>query len=242
MKPPSARALARLLESGDVQAYDQGRARRYFAPSTGARPDLGMPTEVEVLRANVDEGAAARIARTHARSSVLGLIGDDERFERAEPLHRLVYKLAFEEKVQRSALARLFGKTHDERVGHLYLHPHTLAVLVFSNEAGFTFDEAPRERASDIHDLDGKVELDRVPPGALAFDPEDWTARQPEDAVRERVRVRFEVVPGAITPLFVPLWHLFFRGRKGNLRRVTIDALIGRRVQWPAHSSVESNH
>lgn len=228
------RALTRLLESGDVQAYEEGRARRYFAPSSGARPDLGMPTEVEVLRANIDEEAAARIARVHARSSVLGLIGDDERFERAEPLHRLVYKLAFEEKVQRSALARLFGKTHDERVGNLYLHPHTLAVLVFSNETGIAFDDAPRERASDIEDLDGKVELDRLPPGALAFKPEDWTERKPDDAVRERVRARFEATPGAITPLFVPLWQLFFRGSKGNLRRVTIDAVIGRRVTWPA--------
>jgi len=34
-------------------------------------------------------------------------------------------------------------------------------------------------------------------------------------------------------PLFIPLWQIFLRGAKGSLRRVTIDGLIGRPLEWP---------
>lgn len=227
------RALASLVEAGQVRAYSEGRARRFWALETLGRPDLSMPPRVAVLAANVGEEDAARIGASHARSSVLGVIGEDERFERAERAHRLLYKVAFEEKVERPVLARLFGSTHDQRVGNVYLHPHTLSVLVFTNEDGVTFEAAPRGPASDLRDLDGAGELELVAPGALALDDRDWTAKKPEAAAREAFRARFAGTAGAVTPLFIPLWHIFLRGAKGSLRRVTIDGLIGRPLEWP---------
>lgn len=227
------RALARLVEAGQARSYTEGRARRYWAPSTGGRPDLAMPARVLALASNLSDDDAARIGATHARSSVLGVIGEDERFERTERIHRLVWRVAFEEKVERSAFVRLFGGSPDQRIGHLYLHPRTLAVLVFTNESGIVFDDAPRGHASDVRDLDGAAPIDAVPPGTLALDERDWTAKQSEEAARDSVRARFTAVPGEVTPLFVPLFRLFLRGAKGSLRRVTIDGLIGRRVDWP---------
>ena len=228
------RALASLAEAGQVRDYSEGRARRFWALSTLGRPDLGMPSRVEVLAANVEDEDAARIGASHARSSVLGMIGEDERFERAERAHRLLYRVAFEEKVERPVLARLFGATHDQRVGNVYLHPHTLAVVVFTNEDGVTFDPAPRGPASDLRDLDGAGALELTPPGALALDDRDWIARKSEAAARDAFQARFAATAGAVTPLFIPLWQIYLRGAKGSLRRVTIDGLIGRPLEWPA--------
>lgn len=226
------RALARLVERGEARSWEAGRTRRYWAVSTQGRPDLAMPARVAVLASNITEEGAMHIGASHARSSVLGVLGEDETFERAEPIHRLVYKVEFEERVPRSVLTRLFGRPHDERVGSVYLHPHTLAVLVFTTEGGIRFETSPRGPASAIRDLDDNGEVRLVPPGTLAFDDEDWTARKSEEAAREAFRACFDATPGAVTPLFVPLWHLYLRGAKGSLRRVTIDALIGRTVDW----------
>src|SRR5690606_19488103 len=125
------------------------------------------------------------------------------------------------------------GRAPDERLGHLYLHPHSLAVLVFSNERGIVFDAERRGRASDLCDLDGVAAIEEVPPRALDIDERDWSARKSEEEARQFIRERFAATPGEVTPLFVPLYRLFFRSTKGNLRRMTIDGLVGRRVDWP---------
>lgn len=226
------RALERLAERGDARSFKAGRSVRWFATARGERPDLGLPPAVQVLVANVGAEEAARIAAAHARTRLLGVVGEDERFELAQPLHRLVYKLDFEEKVERSILSRLFGSAHDERLGSVYLHPHNLGVLVFTNEDGIRFDDLPKGPASEIRDFDGVTEATEVAPGALAIEDEDWLRRKPEEVVRESFRARFEATPRSVAPLFVPLWTLLFRGARGSLRRVTIDALIGRPVRW----------
>lgn len=227
------RALHRLVEAGEVRSFTEGRGRRYWALSTGGRPDLAMPATVLTLAPKLSVEDAERIGAAHLRSSLLGVIGDDETFERVERSHRLVHRVAFEEKVDRSALARLFGRAPDERLGHLYLHPHSLAVLVFSNERGIVFDAERRGRASDLCDLEGVAAIEEVPPGALDIDERDWSARKSEEEARQFIRERFAATPGEVTPLFVPLYRLFFRSTKGNLRRMTIDGLVGRRVDWP---------
>lgn len=227
------RALGRLVADGRARAFERGRAVRYFATSSGARPDLDLPGAVRVLASNVDADAAAHIAASHARTRVLALLGDDEKFERAEPLHRLLLEVEFEEKVERSVLARLFGDRHDERVGSVYLHPHTLGVLVFTNADGMRFDDAPAGPASEIHGLGGLATRDAMP-GTLSLDDHDVLRRKTDAAARERFASLFHATPRTINSLYVPLWQLFFRGSSGSLRRVTIDAVIGRAVQWPA--------
>ncbi|MCZ7679762.1 MAG: DUF853 family protein [Sandaracinaceae bacterium] len=96
------RALERLVERGEARSFKAGRSVRWFAAARGGRPDLGLPPAVRVLVAHVGAEEAARIAAAHARTRLLGVIGEDERFASAQPLHRLVYKLDFEEKVERS--------------------------------------------------------------------------------------------------------------------------------------------
>jgi hypothetical protein len=171
---------------------------------------------------------------------MLGLIGEDERAERVEAIHRLVYAIDFEEKVERSALARLFGDRHDERLGSVYVHPHALSVLVFSNADGVRFDGAPEGLASEVRGLDGVAEVRALPPATLGIEDADWTTRAPLERVRERFTSLFEATPRAIRPLFVPLFHLYLRSESGTLRRMTIDALIGRPVEWPGGAPAAS--
>ncbi|HJL14189.1 MAG TPA: DUF853 family protein [Sandaracinaceae bacterium LLY-WYZ-13_1] len=226
------RALKRLADAGEARAFRDGRSKRHWAVATGGRPDLGMPNPVEVLVAHVTERSAEAIANGHARNRVLGLIGESERFERAERVHRLVYQLDFEERVERPVLSRLFGPSHDERLGSVYLHPHNLGVLLFTNEDGIRFTDVPRGPASEIRDFDGVTEREARAPAELAFDEADWTARASEEAVRESFAKRFEAAPGRVAPLFVPLFHLLFRSETGSLRRITIDAILGKPVRW----------
>ncbi len=227
------RALDRLVENGDARLFKEGRVRRYWAPHTGQRPDLRMPSMVVALVANVDADAAARIAAPLARSRVLGLLGEDERFARAEPIHRLVYKIDFEEKVERSLLGRIFGSAHDERLGSVYVHPHDLRVLVFTNADGIRFVDRPSGPASEIMDFDGLTQTEEVPPSRLALEDADWLRRKSEKDVEAHFSKSFDATVRSVSPLFVPLWQLLFESERSSLRRVTIDALIGRVAEWP---------
>ena len=184
------------------------------------------------LVAHVDMPSAVTLGERMTRSRVLGLIGEDERFARAEPLHRLVWQLDFEERVERPLLKRLFGDAHDEKLGAVYVHPHNLGVLSFTHEEGIRFDDRPTGSASAVRDFDGVTERHEVAPGELALEDDDWTKRRSEDAVRESFQARFAARPLDVKPLFVPLWNLLFETQAGSLRRITVDALIGRPVRW----------
>ncbi|MCB9596186.1 MAG: DUF853 family protein [Sandaracinaceae bacterium] len=226
------RALGRLLAADAIRELPSGRAQRYWSPDSGGRPDLGMPPTLSVFVANLDAADAARIAKQHARAKVLGVLGEEDRFERVEAQHRLLYALAFEERVERPLLSRLFGDAHDHRVGRVYVHPHNLGVVVFDNERGLRFEDRPSSPASEIRDLDGVAERVERRPVELAFEEADWTGRASEEAVRASFRERFQAIPGAIEPVFVPLWTLYFVTEAGARRKAQIDALVGRPVRW----------
>jgi pyruvate/2-oxoglutarate dehydrogenase complex dihydrolipoamide acyltransferase (E2) component len=231
-----ARALLReLVDAGLADQFKEGRALRYFALSSGARPDLGIRGKLLAAVPAIDRAAAERIAMDAARSRLLGLIGEDEVFERADLVHRLVYKLDFSEKVERPLLGRLVGPSHDERLGSVYIHPHTLALLVFSPRDGVAFVDRPATHASRIQDLDGAAAFVEVAPGELGIDAEDYEKRRPPSDVKKHFKARFAATPGAVTPLFLPLWKLVLRQRSGTgFRVLTVDALAGRPVDWPA--------
>ena len=229
-------ALKALVAAGLAAEYRDGRTIRYFAHQSGGRPDLGMKSRVSAAAPRIDSDAVRVIGRSHARSRLLGLLGDDEVFEEAALIHRLVYRVGFQEKVKRRLLGRLVGPSHDECLGCLYLHPITLDVLVLSSDEGIRFEPAERlpEHASQVDDLDGVVSFADVKPGALDFDEDEWRARRPPAEAKKRVRELFPARPGAVTPVFVPLWRLVLRRGAGQSYRVqTIDGFIGKPVTWP---------
>jgi DNA-binding Lrp family transcriptional regulator len=227
------RAIERLEASGEVRTFAAGRTRRHFSTANGGRPDLDLPAWVDTLTLNLSRTDVERLALEHARSRWLGMIGEDETFARAELTHKLAYRVAFEERVERSILRRIFGPTHDERVGTIYLHPHNLGVILFSNERGIRFDDLPEGPASDIADFDGVATIERVEPALLELDDADVRRRKTEREVRAHFSKRFDATPGAIDPLFVPLWDLYFdRAEHGGHRRLTIDGLVGLPVRW----------
>lgn len=230
-----ARALlGELVDAGLASQFKDGRALRYFALSSGARPDLGIRGKLLAAVPSIDRATAERIAVEAARSRLLGLIGVDEAFDRAELVHRLVYKVDFSEKVERPLLGRLVGPSHDERLGSVYIHPHTLALLVFSPREGVGFVDRPSTYASQIRDLDGAAAFVEMEPGELAIDDQDYEKRRPAADVKKHFKARFSAAPGSVTPVFLPLWKLVLRQRNGGgFRVLTIDALAGRPVDWP---------
>ncbi|HKE20545.1 MAG TPA: helicase HerA-like domain-containing protein [Kofleriaceae bacterium] len=231
----TARAkLKALVTAGHAGEFREERTARYWARGTGARPDLGMKARVLSVQPNVDHGAAEAIGRAMVKPKVLGIIGGGESFAQARLVYRLVYRVAFEEKVKRPLLGRLIGPSHEERLGSLYLHPCTLDVLLFSADAGIHFATRLPDHASEVDDLDGFVTFLEVRPGDILFDEDEWQARCAPALARKRLREAFGARPGAVTPVFVPLWKLLLQRGGGDSYRVeTIDALSGRPVDWP---------
>jgi hypothetical protein len=227
-------ALKTLVAAGRAGHFKDGRRILYFATERGARPDLGMKAKVTSVVPQIDRDGAEALAREQARTKLLGLLGENEAFEDAHLVYRPLYRVAFEEKVKRSLIGRIVGPTHDERAGSIYLHPRTLDVLLFSRDDGIRFTSEPGEYASAVEDLDGAAEFHELPPGAIAFDEEDWKGRREPADVKKRFRQVFGARPTSVTPIFVPLWKLILRREAGDsYRLVTLDALVGRPVDWP---------
>jgi len=230
-----ARALlAELCEAGLARAYQEGRAQRWFATSTGARPDLGLPAAVLVVAGRIDAAAIQRLAEARLRAPLLGVFGATEALERAEPLHKLVYRVEFEEAVERSVFGGLLGKATEQRLGSVYLHPTTLALLVFHPQHGLAFGARPAEHASEVVDLDGAVSFLEAPPASLALDEGELARRRPLEEVTQSLRRRYAVIPTRVTPVFVPLWRIVLRSGGGaGYRVLLVDAITGRDVEWP---------
>jgi hypothetical protein len=202
--------------------------------ASGARRDLGLRTNVLAAAPVVDEIGATGIGWSLARSRVLGFIGEDESLESASLLYRPLYRVSFEEKVKRPLLGRLIGPSHEERLGSLYLDPCSLDVLVFSKSDGIRFTRKLPELASKVDDLDGSARFVEVPPATLPLDEPLWRVRQKPALARKRVRESFRAHVGAVTPVFVPLWRLVFQRETGAAcRAITVDALVGKPVDWP---------
>lgn len=226
--------LKTLVAAGRAGRFKDGRRVLFFATERGARPDLGIKARVTSVVPLIDRDGAEALARSEARSKLLGLLGENEAFEDAHLVYRPLYRVAFEEKVKRSLIGRLVGPTHDERAGSIYLHPRTLDVLLFSREGGIRFTSEPGEYASAVEDLDGAAEFHELAPGAIAFDEEDWKARREPGEVKKKFRQVFGARPTAVSPIFVPLWKLVLRREAGDAYRlVTLDALVGKPVVWP---------
>ncbi len=226
--------LKELVEARLARSYKAGRTPMYWALSTRGRPDLGLTGKVLAVVAHVDQRGAQHIAREHARGKLLGLIGQDESFERAELVHRLVYRLDFEERVERPVLGGLLGSRRDQLLGSVYVHPRTLQLLVYVPQSGIVFADRPAEHASDVADFDGVAQLVEVAPGDLAIEESDWAERRQIADVKRAVKQRYSVVAGRARPVFVPTWRLILRTGAGTAFRVVqIDALTGRAVDWP---------
>lgn len=230
-----ARALlSELVAAGLARKYKEGRLQRWFATSSGARPDLDLPPVVLAVAARVDAAAIARIARDHARSPLLGVLGKTEELERAEPLHRLVYRVDFQEAVERPRFGGLFGTATDQRLGSVYLHPKTLALLVFHPQQGLDFATRPAEYASEVVDFDGAVDFVELPPGSLVLDEADYAQRRDPAEITRSLRQRYSVLPSRVAPVFVPLWRVLLRVDRGASYRVLLlDAITGHTVDWP---------
>lgn len=226
--------MGSMIELKMASMYSEGRKKMYWASSTGGRPDLGMPRRVSAVRPLIDAPTATARGREHLRSKLLGVFGQDESLDRVELVHRLVYRLDFEEKVQRPLFRRVLGDRHDHRLGSVYLHASTLEVLVYTADKGLRFVSAAGEHASEVEDLDGVVTFEEVGPGHLRLVDEDWRTKKPVAEVKARFSALFSAVPGKVTAVFVPLWRLVVRvGTGEGFRVVTIDGIGGRPVQWP---------
>ncbi len=208
---------------------------RYHLVALGGRPDLGLPSRVLAVTARIDQATAASLARDHARSRLLGLIGADETLVHLRLVHRLLYKLDFREHVERGLLGRIVGGREDERLGSVYVHPQTLELLVLDLRAGIRFASAPdQEHAGDVPDLDGVAAFTHAPPSQLVFDEQEWAGRRGPKEVAESFHHRYSARCEAVTPLFLPLWELTFQQDSGaRYRVINLDALLGQPVSWP---------
>jgi hypothetical protein len=235
--PKTRAALKTLVADGSAGTFRDGRIVKYWSRATGARPDLGMKAHVIAVQPVIDRDLAERIAHTLLRSKVLGFIGENETFEDAQLVYRLVYRVMFEERVKKSLFARMVGPSHEQRLGSVYLHPRTLAVLEYTSDAGLRFATELPEHASEVKDFDGVVRFDEVRPADLAFDEHEWRLRREPAEAKQHVRRLFRARPGAVVPVFVPLWKLILsRDNGASFRIVMIDALVGHIADWPVES------
>ncbi len=227
--------LKQLVSRGVVAEFKQGRGMRYYLVARGGRPDLGLPARVPTVTARINQETAASLARDHARSRLLGLIGEDETLASLRLVHRLLYRLDFREHVERGLIGRIVGGREDERLGSVYVHPQTLELLVLDLRAGIRFASAPdQQHAGDVPDLDGVAAFTDAAPSQLVIDEQEWLGRTAPNAVSASFHQRYSARCEAVTPLFLPLWELTFQQDGGaRYRVVSLDALLGQPVSWP---------
>ena len=230
-----ARALLKHLVAGErAGEFRDGRTSKYWLRESGVRPDLGMKAKLTAALPLIDRGSAEAAAREMLRSKILGFIGENERFEEARMVHRLLYRVGFEERVKSGLLARLAGPSHEQRLGNVYLHARTLAVLAHAKQSGLGFLDDLPEHASEVPGLDGVARFVEVAPGELAFDDDEWRARRPLPEVKQQLRRLFRAKAGTVTPVFIPVWKLVLRrGAAASFRVVLLDALVGGVIDWP---------
>ena len=228
-------ALEAMVAAGVAGTFRDGRTVRYWALALGTRPDLDMPPTVCAVATVVDVKRAEAIGRAAAHAPVLGVLGEAERFDSAALVHRLLYRVEFEEKVPTGWLGKLIGPGSEERLGNVYIEPSTLKLLVMTTAEGIRFHDKPANRPSEIRDLDGAATFVDVPPGALALDEDEWKGRPSAETLRDRFTSTYEARPRGVHPIFFPLWRLLLSNGSGTGQRlVTVDGLLGRVVDWPA--------
>lgn len=230
------RALDGLVDAKLVGDFKDGRASAYWALDTGARPDLGMPDAVLVATPNLGQDQAAVLAQGHVKTSLLGLGGPAESLVNVSLVHKLLWRVDFEERIEAGLLGRLVGPRHEQRLGSVYLHPRSLATLTWDASKGLRFVERPAEHASDVRDLDGVVRFTRLAPAGLRFDEREWSERSSAEQVRAAMSTRWPTARIVdVAPCFLPLWKLMIRRHEpAGMRVVTLDTIAGHDVAWPA--------
>ncbi|MFO7564275.1 MAG: hypothetical protein R6X02_16635, partial [Enhygromyxa sp.] len=232
------RALRVLVEAGLVGDFKRGRAAHYWVRDTGLRPDLDMPNAVLVATPKLGAEQATLLGQGLLRSSLLGLGGPAETLVNTSLVHKLLWRVDFEERITAGLLGRLIGPGFEDRIGSVYLHPATLAILTWDHGRGIRFVEHMTGHASDVHDLDGVVRFTRMPPAGLRFDELEWSSRRPEADVRDAFASRWPARIVALGPCFLPVWKLMIqRHEPAGLRVVMLDAIAGHPIDWPGGRS-----
>jgi hypothetical protein len=230
-----ARKLLRaLVEAGLVGDFKDGRSNRFWALDTGTRPDLGMPATVMVATPTLDQAQASVLAQTHLKSTLLGLGGPAETLINLSLSHRLLWRVDFEERIEKGLFGRLVGDSHEHRLGSVYLHPQTLQTLTWDRSRGLRFVDKPAEHASDVHDLDGVVRFTSMAPAGLRFEETEWRDRKPETQVLAAFKTRWNARVVTIQPVFLCLWKALIRRHEpAGMRVVVLDAIAGYAIDWP---------
>jgi Helicase HerA, central domain len=235
MSESRARAtLKRLVTEGLASAYKEGRGHRYWALESGLRPDLGLTAPVPALLPLVNQARARQIGDGLRQRPLLGLIGEEEQLADATLEYRPLYRVAFQETIQRSLWQRLFtGAAYEHRGGSVYLHPISLALVLFHPQLGLTLRTQPQIQASEVPDFDGVAPFEARLPGEIPIDAHDWRERRPPEAVLAHFEEHYQSRPKAVEPVLLPLWRLHFHrpGRPGT-RIATLDALAGATLDW----------
>jgi hypothetical protein len=222
-----------LVERGALGSFKQGRSLHYWVLDSGTRPDLGMPEQVQVATPLIDQAQAAVLAQTHLQSTLFGLGGPAETLVNLALVHRLLWRVDFEERVETGLLGRLLGPGHEDRIGSVYLHPRTLLLLVYDRQRGLRFVDVQERHASEVHDIDGIVRFTRLAPAGLRLDESEWRERKNEAAVVAAFKTRFAARVASVTPVFVPLWKAMVRRTQPEgMRVLLLDAIAGHLVDW----------
>ncbi len=228
------RVLKELVEENLVGEFKQGRSNQFWARDTGLRPDLGMPASVQVATPVIDQAQVSLLAQTHLKSTMLGLGGPAETLVNVSLAHRLLYRVDFEERIEKGLLGRLVGASHENRLGSVYLHPRTLQTLTWDRARGLRFADKPDEHASDVHDLDGVVRFVAMPPAGLRLDDAEWSERKPETQVLAAFKTRWSARVLSVQPVFLPVWKALLRRHEpAGMRVVVLDAIAGHLLDWP---------
>jgi len=232
-----ARSLLRKLASaGLALQFKEGRVQRYWSISSGLRPDLGLNDNVQVFNARVTMQEAERRARDLAGRKTLGLFGADEVLDHVDMEYRLVLQLAFSEKVTRAFFKKLTSFNFDateELADHVYLHPTSLKLVVFTHEDGIRLEEKPADYASRIRDFDGAATVGQTAPASLKFNTAELLERKSDEAVKAEFKRRYSATVKSIRQIFLPVYnlHMTASGRSGS-RVVMIDGLSGKPLVW----------
>jgi hypothetical protein len=227
------KVIETLLERGALGSFKQGRSVHYWALDSGTRPDLGMPEQVQVATPLIDQAQAGVLAQTHLQSTLFGLGGPAEVIVNLALVHRLLWRVDFEERVETGLLGRLLGPGHEDRIGSVYLHPRTLLLLVYDRQRGLRFVDVQERHASEVHDIDGVVRFARLAPAGLRIDENEWRERKNEAAVVAAFKTRFAARVASVVPVFLPVWKVMIRRTQPEgMRVILLDAIAGHLVDW----------
>jgi hypothetical protein len=226
--------LKRLVAHGLAVWFKDGRTHRYWSRESGLRPDLGLDEPVQAFVPQVTREQAEEIGQDLRERPLLGLLGEEEELRDATLEYRPLYRVGFQEKVQRSLWQRLLsGGAYEHRSGNLYLDPRSLLLVMFHPRQGLSLQQRAEVQASEVQDFDGIARVEPRLPGQLILDEQDWRDRQSVEAVMAHFETLYQTRPRSVEPVLLPLWRLHFqRPDRPGMRIATLDALAGMTIDW----------